>query len=102
MFIILLFIFEIVFAFICASMARHRNREPVLWGVLGFFFGIFAVLVLAAIGRNNDGMAQAAVIAAPAASPLDEIRKLKTLMDEGVLTAEEFNAQKQRLLAKDA
>jgi hypothetical protein len=36
----------------------------------------------------------------PPASVADELRKLKTLMDEGVLTPEEFEIQKQKLLGQ--
>lgn len=28
------------------NVARKRGREPVLWGVLSFAFGVFAILLL--------------------------------------------------------
>jgi uncharacterized membrane protein YeaQ/YmgE (transglycosylase-associated protein family) len=37
-------------AWLCAEMAKTRNRGVALWAVLGFFFGIFAVIVLALLG----------------------------------------------------
>ena len=49
--------------------------------------------------RNADDVEQGAAVAqAPAASPADELRKLAQLRDEGVLTEEEFDAQKQKIL----
>ena len=35
----------------------------------------------------------------PPSGVADEIRKLKVLLDEGVITQDEFDAQKQRLLS---
>jgi ribosomal protein L12E/L44/L45/RPP1/RPP2 len=49
--------------------------------------------------RDADDVEQGAAAAqAPAASQADELRKLAQLRDEGVLTEEEFDAQKQQLL----
>lgn len=36
----------------------------------------------------------------PAISPADEIRKLKSLLDDGIITQEEFQTKKSKLLAK--
>ena len=41
---------------------------------------------------------QRTAISTPVISAADEIRKLKALMDEGILTADEFAAKKKRLL----
>lgn len=40
------------------------------------------------------------VQAAPASSPADEIRRLKSLLDDGIITQQEFQAKKTELLAK--
>ena len=40
-----------LFAWLCVEMAKTRNRSTVIWGILGFLFGVFAVIVLALIGR---------------------------------------------------
>jgi membrane protease subunit (stomatin/prohibitin family) len=43
--------------------------------------------------------APAAAAAAPAASPVAEkLRQLKHLLDEGLISQEEFNAKRQKLL----
>ena len=87
-------IIGLIFAFICVGMARKRGRDAALWGVLGFFLGIIAVIILAVAG-------DAETISHPGTtsnSALDEIAKLKKLLDDGVLSEEEFQAQKQKLL----
>jgi hypothetical protein len=43
--------------------------------------------------------AQAATPAAPAASPIDQLKELGELHQSGVLTDEEFQAQKAKLLS---
>jgi len=47
----------------------------------------------------ENAMNAPAASAAPASSTADEIRKLKALLDESILTQEEFEAQKKRLLS---
>lgn len=42
---------------LCVKMAEARDREPLLWGILGAMFGIFAVLVLALIGQGEPPLA---------------------------------------------
>ena len=37
---------------ICAVMARHKARHVGLWSLLGFVFGIFAVIFLSFRGRS--------------------------------------------------
>ncbi len=44
--------------------------------------------------------AQAAPEAAPAEDPMDQLTKLAQLHDQGILTDEEFSAQKAKLLAQ--
>jgi len=52
----------------------------------------------------REGMARAkakpVAVTAPAISPLDELRKLKELLDAGAITKEEFEEKKKRLLEK--
>ena len=40
---------------LATKMARTRRRSPVAWGWLTFFFGVFAILALWALGRSGDG-----------------------------------------------
>ncbi len=39
-----------LFAWLCAEMAKTRNRDATVWAILGFLFGIFTVVVLALLG----------------------------------------------------
>ena len=48
--------FCLVFAFVCSSMAKSRNRGSVLWFFLGFFLGLIGVILLACLGRGTKGM----------------------------------------------
>ena len=48
-----------VFGAITGTLAGHRNRNALLWGCLGFLFGVFALLVCALLPRRGaSGVAQ--------------------------------------------
>lgn len=95
--VVIYLIIAVVFALICKSMAAKRNLNPALWAVLGFFFGLIPVIILAVIGTQNTQPQQQA----SSGSSLDELAKLKQLLNDGVLTEEEFAAQKSKLLQMD-
>lgn len=104
MVVIVWFVVALVFAFISAGMANSRGRSGGLWGILGFFFGIFTVLILAIIGNDTSSRASNMQVgyqpvSTPPASKFDEIAKLKALLDSGVLTQAEFDIQKAKLLS---
>ncbi|WP_158032204.1 hypothetical protein [Rhizobium rhizosphaerae] len=44
--IIIWFAFALLFGFLTANMARRRGRDSSVWGILGFLFGIFAMILL--------------------------------------------------------
>ena len=48
------FVVSILCAIICALMAEPRGRNKIGWAIGGFFFGIFAILVLAIAGKTNE------------------------------------------------
>jgi hypothetical protein len=103
MIIIIWLVFGLFFALISAGMANRRGRNGALWGVLGFFIGIFAILILAIIGKSAE-ISHTVQLAhypseTPAISKFDEIAKLKALLDSGVLTQAEFEAEKQKILS---
>jgi Short C-terminal domain len=104
MIIVFWLIFGTLFAFICSGMAKRRNRDGGLWGFLGFLFGLLTVIVLAIIGDAPTSGTQAYAAlpdanANPKASNLDELAKLKGLLDAGVITQVEFDTQKAKLLS---
>ncbi len=52
--LLIIFIFGALFAWLCAEMAKTRNRNTTVWAILGFLFGLFAVIVLALIGTAKS------------------------------------------------
>lgn len=34
----------------CVAMAKSRGRNQMLWGILGFLFGVIPIIILAVIG----------------------------------------------------
>jgi hypothetical protein len=48
---------ELIFAVFCALVAARKRRFATGWAVLGFFFGILALLVIAVLpGRPTAGV----------------------------------------------
>jgi hypothetical protein len=43
-----------LFAWLGVEMAKTRNRNTTTWGILCFLFGLFAVIVLALIGKAEE------------------------------------------------
>lgn len=40
-----------LFAWLCSAMAETRNRNTTTWAIMGALFGVFAVIVLALVGK---------------------------------------------------
>jgi hypothetical protein len=36
---------------ICVAIANAKGRNPLLWGILGFLFGLFAIIACACLPR---------------------------------------------------
>ena len=47
--ILLGFLLGVPFAVICVLLANSKGRNPWLWGILGFFFGIITLIVIAVL-----------------------------------------------------
>ncbi len=47
----------VVFALVCRSMAKSRNRSQNLWTVLGFFFPLISLIILLIIGTDDKSPA---------------------------------------------
>ena len=52
--LLIIILFGALFAWLCAEMAETRNRDTTVWAILGFLFGLFAVIVLALIGTAKS------------------------------------------------
>lgn len=49
--LIIVLLLVALFAWIGSEMAKTRNRSQVTWAILSVVFGIFAIIVLALIGK---------------------------------------------------
>lgn len=49
-------IFACIFSFICARYAKSKKRDPLNWGMLGFLFGVIALIILACVKPGTDSM----------------------------------------------
>ncbi len=49
--LIIVLLFVTLFAWIGSEMAKTRNRSQVTWAILSVLFGLFAIVVLALIGK---------------------------------------------------
>ena len=50
---IVIAVFAVFFAVVCRNMAVSRNRNPTTWVVLGFVFGILAVIAISIMGHQS-------------------------------------------------
>ena len=46
-------VIAIIFAIICHRIAVSKGRGPILWAVLGFFFPLIALIVIALLPRKT-------------------------------------------------
>ena len=44
------------FAGLCAWLAKSRGRDPIIWGILGFFFNVLALAALLIIPERKEGI----------------------------------------------
>lgn len=49
-----LLLFWILFAVCCGILANNKNRNVVGWAIGGFFFGIFALLIIACLPKLEE------------------------------------------------
>ncbi len=47
------FVLAILIAWACSAIARSKGRSSVLWAVLGFFFTIIALIIIALLPRKH-------------------------------------------------
>ncbi len=71
------------------------------WFFVGFFFGIIGLLLTLTkpdLTAQNRNIADSDIINTEPKSKADELKKFKELLDSGVITEEEYNQQKRKLL----
>ena len=86
------------FPTICAAIRKHENESAIGLTnlLLGWTFIGWAVCLIWAF--KNPAVNVRQVNNAPKASTVDELERLGKLRDSGVLTEEEFQAQKEKVL----
>lgn len=48
------FFFSFLWMCVCIRIANNNNRNSIVAGILGFLFGLFAILFYWAIGKNKN------------------------------------------------
>ncbi len=46
-------VIAILFAFACRTVAGNKGRGTTLWTVLGFFFGLIALIIIAILPKRH-------------------------------------------------
>ncbi len=94
-------------ALIPANIAKNKGYSFGLWWFYGWMLFIVAIIHVSVIPAKNaqqiPTMQNAPAqyyqqAAAPTTSVADELKKYKALLDQGVITEEEFTAKKAQLL----
>ncbi len=49
-------IFGVIFGIACALIANSKGRSPVLWGILGFLFGLIPLIIIVVMKRKSPPM----------------------------------------------
>ena len=113
----LMLVISVALAFIPATIARKKGYSQGLFWLFGFFLFLPAIIVACCIEDKTKPKPPAAVYiaqpyaqpyappAAPPApssspSPVDELQRYKDLLDRGVISQEEYDAVKAKLLNK--
>ena len=95
-------IFGFVFGFACYKIIEDKGYDNAnTWAICGFFFGIIALILALAkpnIRQQSEMLDAMRGVNQKAASPADEILKYKELLDQGIITQEEFDKKKKELL----
>lgn len=85
----LLIVIWVVVAVLCAVIASNKGRSAVGWFLLGAIFGIFALLIIAVIGRADQ---------APS-SLTAQLAELERLRARRAISEAEYQQKKSSLLA---
>ena len=87
---------RIFFGYICKAISKSRGIPGGFWW--GFFLGIIGIIVVAV--RPNGNNVENTERRDNTISTYDELERIKKLLDSGVITQEEFDTIKQRILYK--
>lgn len=79
------------------SSKFKEDVMQVIWLLIVFFLPFIGVLIYLIIGRS---MKQDPIIDNGTEQKYDHLGKLKALLDEGVITQEEFESEKEKILSR--
>jgi hypothetical protein len=78
---------------LCIWLAKKKGKDAIVWAILGLFFGLIALLILAILpAEDQKGQTTPDIIAT--------LKGLEELRASGALTEEEFQAHKKKLLSE--
>jgi len=49
-------VFGVIFAVACGLIANSKGRSPILWGILGFLFGLIPLIIILVMKRKAPPM----------------------------------------------
>ena len=81
-----------------ANIAKNKGHSFGLWWFYGWMLFIVAIIHVNFIPDNNACPERSNVGYPVGKSAADELKKYKELMDQGIITPEEFQAKKNQLL----
>lgn len=99
LFLILWIVFEWLFYLWGASIAEKKGY-PRSYGWWAVFFGLLAILVLALLPDRSTPAVYIPHASAPRSGVAEQLERLASLKDKGVLTEEEFETKKRALLER--
>ena len=92
----------LIWSYLGMYLAAKYDKSPAIWGLLFLFFGIWALLGFAiciSIGGSDHTKSDFTTVGKEEKiNTADELLKFKTLLDQGVITQEEFEKKKAELL----
>jgi hypothetical protein len=112
----------VIFCFIVASMAKKRGRDQTGYVLLAIFFSpLIAIIILLISGESDEKRLEKVkeeeeirysvksqdVVAAPvttisSTTKYESLEKLGTLLEKGIITKEEFEAEKKTILSDNS
>lgn len=88
MFFLIPLVIGIVCCVISVKQAEQKGYSKLAFGLLGFFFGFIGLIIALVVPNKNQ----------PQLTAADALTQYKQLLDQGAITQEEFEEQKQKLL----